>query len=57
MKREYTNTTHISIQYHVKFELKLLQIMCHVIEFTKGEAPKDASKDNSEFCGNVHLSR
>jgi hypothetical protein len=57
MKREYTNTIHISIQYHVKFELKLLQIMCHVIEFTKGEAPKDASKDNSEFCGNVHLSR
>jgi hypothetical protein len=49
--------THISIQYHVKIELKLLQIMCHVSEFTKGEAPKDASKDNSEFCENVHLSR
>jgi hypothetical protein len=30
----------------MKFKLKLLQIKCHVLEFTKGEAPKDASKDN-----------
>jgi hypothetical protein len=29
--------------------------MFHVLEFTKGEAPKDASKDDSEFCGSVHL--
>jgi hypothetical protein len=41
----------------MKFKLKLLQIKCHVLEFTKGEAPKDASKDNSEFCESVHLSR
>jgi hypothetical protein len=42
-KREYTSTIHISIQYHMKF---LLQIKCHVLEFTEGEAIKDASKDN-----------
>jgi hypothetical protein len=47
MKREYTNTTHISIQYHIKFKLKLLPLKCHVLEFTKGEAPKDALKDKS----------
>jgi hypothetical protein len=41
--------TYISIQYHIKFKLKLLQIKCHVLEFTKGEAPKDASKDNQSF--------
>jgi hypothetical protein len=40
----------------MKFKLKLLQIKCHVLEFTKGEAPKDASKDKLEFCGSVHLS-
>jgi hypothetical protein len=32
------------------FKLKLLQIKCHVLEFTKYEASKDASKDNSEFA-------
>jgi hypothetical protein len=41
----------------MKFKLKLLQIKWHVLELTKGEAPKDASKNNSEFCGSVHLSR
>jgi hypothetical protein len=55
--REYTNTTHISIKYHMKSELKLLQFKCHVLEFTKGGAPKDASKDKPEFCRSVHLSR
>jgi hypothetical protein len=49
MKQEYTNTIHISIQYHIKFKLKLLQIKCHILEFTKGEALKDASKDNQSF--------
>jgi hypothetical protein len=57
MKREYMNTTHISIQYHMKFKLKLLQIKCHALEFIKDEAPKDNLKDKSEFCGSVHLSR
>jgi hypothetical protein len=33
----------------MKFKLKLLQIKCHVLEFTKGEAPKGASKDNQSF--------
>jgi hypothetical protein len=55
--REYTNTTHISIKYHMKSKLKLLQFKCHVLEFTKGEALKDASKDKPEFCRSVHLSR
>jgi hypothetical protein len=41
----------------MKFNLKLLQIKCHVLEFTKGEALKDVSKDNSEFCESIHLSR
>jgi hypothetical protein len=50
MKQEYTNTTHISMQYLMKLKLKLLQNKCHVLEFTKGEAPKDASNDKSEFC-------
>jgi hypothetical protein len=34
----------------MKFKLKLLQIKCHVLEFTKGEALKDASKDNQSFA-------
>jgi hypothetical protein len=34
----------------MKFKLKLLQFKCHVLEFTKGEAPKDASKDNQSFA-------
>jgi hypothetical protein len=33
----------------MKFKLKLLDIKCHVLEFTKDEARKIASKDNSEF--------
>jgi hypothetical protein len=37
-------------------KFKLLQIKCHVLEFTKDEA-KDTSKDNSEFCGSIRLSR
>jgi hypothetical protein len=41
----------------MKFKLKVLQIKCHVLEFTKGEVPKDASKDNLEFCGSVNLLR
>jgi hypothetical protein len=49
--------THISIKYHIKFKLKLLQIKCHVLEFTKGEAPKDASKENKSYYGSVHLSQ
>jgi hypothetical protein len=40
----------------MKFKLKLLQIKCHVLEFIKGKTPKDASKDNSEFCESAHLS-
>jgi hypothetical protein len=50
VKREYINTTHISMQYHMKFKLKLLQIKCYVLEFTKVEAPKDATKDNQSFA-------
>jgi hypothetical protein len=57
MKQEYINTIHISVQYHMKFKLKLLHIKCHVLEFTKGEGPKHSSKDNLEFCGSVHFSR
>jgi hypothetical protein len=34
----------------MKFKLKLIHIKCHVLEFTKGEAPKDASKDNQSFA-------
>jgi hypothetical protein len=57
MKREYTkhNTYKHTVPY-MKLKLKLLQIKCHVLEFTKGETPKDDSKDNLEFCGGVHLS-
>jgi hypothetical protein len=33
----------------MKFKLKLLHIKCHVLEFTKDEAPKAASRDNSKF--------
>jgi hypothetical protein len=33
----------------MKFKLNLLQIKCHVLEFTKEKAPKDASKDNQSF--------
>jgi hypothetical protein len=33
----------------MKFKLKLLQIKYHVLEFTKCEAPKDASKNNQSF--------
>jgi hypothetical protein len=40
----------------MKFKLKLLQFKCHVLEFTKEETPKDASKDKSEFSGSIHLS-
>jgi hypothetical protein len=35
----------------MKFKLKLFHTKCHVLEFTKDEAQKIASKDNSEFCG------
>jgi hypothetical protein len=35
----------------MKFRLKLLHIECHLLEFTKDEAQKIASKDISEFCG------
>jgi hypothetical protein len=34
----------------MKFKLKLLQVKCHVLEFTKGEAPKYALKDNQSFA-------
>jgi hypothetical protein len=34
----------------MKLKLKLLQIKYRVSEFTKGEAPKDASKDNQSFA-------
>jgi hypothetical protein len=43
-KREHINTTHISIQYHIKFKLKLLQIKCHVLEFTKDKTQKMLQK-------------
>jgi hypothetical protein len=41
---------------NMKFKLKLLQIMCHVLGFTKDKAPKCASKDNQSFCRSVRLS-
>jgi hypothetical protein len=34
----------------MKFKLKLLQIKCHVIKFTKGEISKDVLKDNQSFA-------
>jgi hypothetical protein len=57
MKREYTNTAHKHAIPYMKLKLKLLHIKCHVLEFTKDEEQKIASKDNSEFCGSIHLSR
>jgi hypothetical protein len=33
----------------MKFKSKLLQIKCNILEFTKGEASKDASIDNQSF--------
>jgi hypothetical protein len=42
---------------NMKFKLKLLQIKCHVLGFTKVKAPKCASKDNQSFCKSVCLSR
>jgi hypothetical protein len=50
----YTNKHTIS---NIKFKLKLLQIKCHVLGFTKDKALKCASKDNQSFCGSVRLSR
>jgi hypothetical protein len=50
MKREYTDTTLISIQYHMKFKLKLLHIKCHVLEFTKDEAQKMLQKIIQSFA-------
>jgi hypothetical protein len=47
----------MSIQYHMKFKLGLLQIKCHVLEFTKGEATKDASKDNQSFAALISHDR
>jgi hypothetical protein len=49
VKREYTNTTHISIQYHMKFKLKLLQIKYHVLELTKDETQKMRQKIIQSF--------
>jgi hypothetical protein len=49
----HTNTHTIP---NMKFKLKLLQIKCHVLGFTK-DSPKCASKDNQSFCGSVCLSR
>jgi hypothetical protein len=49
----HTNKHTIS---NMKFKLKLLQIKCYVLGFTKDKAPKCASKDNQSFCGSVHLS-
>jgi hypothetical protein len=34
----------------MKFKSKLLQIKCNILEFTKGEASKDASIDNQSFA-------
>jgi hypothetical protein len=48
--------THKHTVPNIKFKLKLLQIKCHVLGFTK-DSPKCASKDNQSFCGNVYLSR
>jgi hypothetical protein len=42
---------------NMKFKLKLLQIKCRVLGFTKVKAQKCASKDNQSFCGSVCLSR
>jgi hypothetical protein len=38
--------THKHIVLNMKFKLKLLQVKCHVLGFTKDIAPKCASKDN-----------
>jgi hypothetical protein len=50
------NTYKHTIPY-MKFKLELLHIKCHVLEFTKDEAQKIASKDKSEFYRSVNLSR
>jgi hypothetical protein len=50
-----TRTYKHTIPY-MKFKLKLLQIKCHVLEFTQDKSPKCASKDNQSFCGSVRLS-
>jgi hypothetical protein len=42
---------------NMKFKLKLLQIKCHVLGFTKDKAQNGASEDNQSLCGSVRLSR
>jgi hypothetical protein len=47
---ENTQTQHMKYTIpSMKFKLKLLYIKCHVLEFTKDESQKIASKDNSVF--------
>jgi hypothetical protein len=47
---ENTQTQHMKYTIpSMKFKLKLLHIKCHVLEFTKDESQKIASKDNSKF--------
>jgi hypothetical protein len=57
-RRSENTQTHINTHTipNMKFKLKLLQIKCHVLGFTKDKAPKCASKDNQSFCGSVRLS-
>jgi hypothetical protein len=49
----HTNTHTIP---NMKFKLKLLQIKCPVLGFTKDKVPKCTSKDNQSFYGSVRLS-
>jgi hypothetical protein len=50
-----THTYKNTIPY-MKFKLKLLQIKCQLLEFTKMK-PKRCFKDNQSFCRSVRLSR
>jgi hypothetical protein len=58
-RRSKNAQTHINkhIVPNMKFKLKLLQIKCHVLEFTQDKAPKCVLKDNQSFCENILLSR
>jgi ABC-type iron transport system FetAB ATPase subunit len=41
---------------NMKFKLKLLQIKCHVLWFTKDKAQKVLQRIIRVFCGSVRLS-
>jgi hypothetical protein len=56
-KQEYRNTTHISIQYHMKFKLKLLQIKCHVLELQEVKLQRILQMISQSLSGSKHFLR